>query len=58
LKQALSATELPFLAYWTVSGLARLGALNIPRAWIYAHYYQRLVVAWNWSQVPAVALKF
>jgi hypothetical protein len=52
LKLALAATDLIFLTYWTMSGLAQLGAIHIPRAWMYANYDQALVVAWNWSFLP------
>lgn len=52
LKLALTATDLIFLIYWTVSGLAQAGAIHIPRAWMYANYDQAQVVAWNWSFLP------
>jgi hypothetical protein len=52
LKLALAVTDVLFLAYWTVSVLAQLGVVHLPRAWMYAHYDQGLVVAWNWSFLP------
>jgi hypothetical protein len=52
LKVALTTTDLAFLVYWTLSGLARAGMIHIPPAWMYAHYDQPTVVAWNWSFLP------
>ena len=52
LKFALATTDLAFLVYWSVSGLAQAGAIHIPAAWMYAHYDQPSVVAWNWSFLP------
>jgi hypothetical protein len=52
LKLALAVTDVLFLAYWTVSGLAQLGVVHVPRAWMYDHYDQDPVVAWNWSFLP------
>ena len=49
---ALTLTDLGFLGYWTLSGLAQSGVIPIPRAWMYAHYDQPMVVAWNWSFLP------
>lgn len=52
LSLALSLTDLLFLAYWSISGLAQIGWLHIPPAWMYAHYDDARVVAWNWSFAP------
>jgi hypothetical protein len=52
LRVALTVTDLLFLAYWSVSGLAQTHILRIPRDWMYAHFDQALVVAWNWSFLP------
>ena len=49
---ALSATDLLFLAYWSLSALAQAGIVHVPPAWMYAHYDQSQVVAWNWSFLP------
>jgi hypothetical protein len=49
---ALSATDLSFLAYWSLSGLAQSGVLHIPSVYMYAHYDQAQVIAWNWSFLP------
>jgi hypothetical protein len=49
---ALSVTDIAFLAYWTMSALSLIGVIHIPRDWMYAHYDQREVVAWNWSFLP------
>ncbi len=48
----MAVTDLAFLAYWSLSGLAQLQVIHIPRAWMYAHYDQTTVVAWNWSFLP------
>ncbi len=45
-------TDLLFLLYWSVSSLTQLGLIHIPSAWMYAHYDQPQVVAWNWSFLP------
>ena len=52
LKLALTVTDLVFLIYWTLSGLTQAGVIPVPRAWMYAHFDQPLVVAWNWSFLP------
>ena len=49
---ALTTTDLLFLLYWSVSGLAQMGIIHVPGAWMYAHYDQPQVVAWNWSFLP------
>jgi hypothetical protein len=49
---ALTFTDLAFLIYWMMSGLAQSGVIHVPRAWMYAHYDQPIVVAWNWSFLP------
>ena len=45
-------TDLLFLLYWSVSSLTQLGLIHIPSAWMYTHYDQPQVVAWNWSFLP------
>ncbi len=52
LKIALATTDIAFLIYWLVSGLAQFGVLHMPPEWMYAHYDQPIVVAWNWSFLP------
>ncbi len=49
---AFLVTDLVFLLYWLISGLALLGVLNIPPDWMYADYDKADVVAWNWSFLP------
>ena len=49
---AFTLTDSLFLVYWTVSGLAQSGVIHIPPDWMYAHFDQPLVVAWNWSFLP------
>jgi hypothetical protein len=52
LKIALATTDGLFLIYWMLSGLAQFGLIHIPPDWMYAHYDQPIVVAWNWSFLP------
>lgn len=40
------------LLYWTISGLAALGLLNLPPDAMYAGYGMPMVAAWNWSFLP------
>ena len=49
---AFTVTDLIFLVYWSASGLAQLGMISIPHDWMYAHYDQPQVIAWNWSFLP------
>ena len=48
----MTATDLLFLAYWSVSALSAAGVVHIPASWMYLHYEQPDVVAWNWSFLP------
>ena len=52
LSLAFTVTDLAFLLYWTLSGLAQGGVIHVPPAWMYAHFDQPQVVAWNWSFLP------
>ncbi len=49
---ALTLTDTLFLVYWSLSGLAQARLVHIPPEWMYAHYDQPLVAAWNWSFLP------
>ncbi len=49
---AFMATDIAFLIYWTLSGLVQGGVLHVPPDWMYAHFDQPQVVAWNWSFLP------
>lgn len=49
---SFTITDLLFLLYWSVSGLEQLGMIHIPGAWMYAHFDQPRVIAWNWSFLP------
>ncbi len=49
---SLTITDVIFLCYWTLSGLAQAGLVRIPHSWMYAHYDQAQVIAWNWSFLP------
>jgi hypothetical protein len=49
---ALSVTDATFLVYWTLSGLNQIGALHVPPSWMYAHWSDTRVIAWNWSFLP------
>lgn len=46
------ATDLLFLAYWVVAGLAEAGFIQLPPDAMYADYRNARVVAWNWSFLP------
>ncbi len=49
---ALTMTDVAFLAYWAVSGLAAFGMVHVPASLMYADYDNPRVVAWNWSFLP------
>lgn len=49
---SFTITDVMFLLYWSLSGLGQAGILHIPRDWMYAHYDQAQVIAWNWSFLP------
>lgn len=52
LKIALLITDIAFLGYWVLSGLSTADVMQLPRSWLYAHYDDARVVAWNWSFLP------
>lgn len=47
LKPFLLATDLGFLAYWTITALQL-----IPPSYLFHDYHNPLAVAWNWSFLP------
>jgi hypothetical protein len=47
LRGFLLLVDLGFLAYWSISALHL-----VPAAWLYAHYDDPVMVAWNWSFLP------
>jgi hypothetical protein len=49
---AFTLTDTLFLLYWSVSGLAQARLIHIPPEWMYSHYDQPMVIAWNWSFLP------
>ncbi len=49
---SFTITDVMFLLYWSLSGLGQAGILPIPHDWMYAHYDQPQVIAWNWSFLP------
>ncbi len=49
---ALTVTDWLFIAYWTVSGLDRIGLIHIPADLLYANAHDPAVIAWNWSFFP------
>lgn len=49
---ALTVTDWLFIAYWTVSGLDRIGLIHIPPDLLYANAHDPAVIAWNWSFFP------
>jgi hypothetical protein len=42
-------TDIGFLLYWAVSGLALIGVITLSSDWMYGGYDDPRVVAWNWS---------
>ena len=52
LSLAFTVTDSLFLLYWSLSGLAQAHVIHIPPDWMYQHYDQPLVAAWNWSFLP------
>jgi hypothetical protein len=52
LSMFMLATDMLFLAYWSLSLLAQLGLMAPPAGLMYAGYDQPRVIAWNWSFMP------
>lgn len=52
MKPFLWVTDLLFLAYWTLTLLKAIGAVNIPDEYLYSGYDDPVIVAWNWSFFP------
>jgi len=49
---SISITDILFMTYWTVSGLALFGWLKLPPEMMYDNYNDPRVVSWNWSFFP------
>ena len=49
---AITVTDVAFILYWTLAALGQLGIVHVPPEWMYAHYDQPGVIAWNWSFLP------
>lgn len=49
---ALSLTDTAFLIYWSLSALNQAGVIHVPPSWMYAHWSEPRVAAWNWSFLP------
>ncbi|MEO9132789.1 MAG: DUF5360 family protein [Sphingomonas sp.] len=49
---ALTATDLMFLAYWSLSLLHVAHIITLPSEIMYSDFRQPRVVAWNWSFLP------
>ena len=49
---ALTVTDIAFILYWAVAGLALTNVVELPSEWMYANYDQPDVIAWNWSFFP------
>lgn len=52
LKTFMIATDGGMIAYWTLTTLAALGAIALPREWLFSDYHDPTVVSWNWSFLP------
>jgi hypothetical protein len=52
LSSFLLATDILFLAYWTLSLAAQTHIITIPQNLMYTGYDQPRVIAWNWSFLP------
>lgn len=52
LRWSMGLTDIGFLVYWSVTGLAALGVLQIPPDWLYKDYSDPAMVVWNWSFAP------
>ncbi|MFZ4600988.1 MAG: DUF5360 family protein [Caulobacterales bacterium] len=48
----LAVTDVGFIVYWSVTGLAAAGVVQIPAAYLYKGYHDPMLVAWNWSFAP------
>jgi hypothetical protein len=48
----LAVTDVGFILYWSVTGLAAAGVVSIPAAYLYKGYHDPMLVAWNWSFAP------
>lgn len=49
---SISITDILFMTYWLIAGLALFGLLNLPPDMMYGDYNDPRVVAWNWSFFP------
>lgn len=49
---SISITDILFMTYWLIVGLAALGILKLPPDIMYGDYNNPRVVAWNWSFFP------
>ncbi len=52
LQIALLTTDLGFLVYCSLSALVQAGVIHVSPSWMYAHYEEPSVIAWNWSFLP------
>jgi len=52
LKFLMLATDSGLLVYWGMSVLVATRLLNIPSDWLFGHYDDPAVQAWNWSFLP------
>ena len=49
---AIGITDVLFMTYWVIAGLAVFGLLSLPPDMMYGDYNNPRVVAWNWSFFP------
>ena len=52
LRWAMGLTDIGFLVYWSVTGLAAMGVLQIPPDWLYKDFADPAMIVWNWSFAP------
>jgi hypothetical protein len=52
LRRLMFATDISLLAYWFLTACAAAGLVAVPADWLFPHYNDPLVVAWNWSFLP------
>jgi hypothetical protein len=52
MKPWLLATDLGFIAYWSVSLVILMGFDLVPGEWLFKDYDNPIVYAWNWSFFP------
>ncbi len=52
LRWLVMATDIGFLAYWSVTAVVALQMLDVPASYLYRGYHDAALMAWNWSFAP------